>query len=300
MTAAAVRQLRLLNTNSRFHYGSVAWFAERLAALLPEPLDSVFLVSTGSEAVDFALRLARAKTGRGDLLCVRDAYHGWTTATLAVSTTRSTIPRRRDAAAVGAHRPLAQRLSRPVAHGVPGAGPVTPTRRRSRSASSEPRAGRRRRSSARRSTATPAASPCRTATWTPCTRRARGRRRLHRRRGAGRVRPARRVVLGFQQQRVVPDIVTVAKSTGNGYPLGAVITSRARSPMRSRRRLLLLLHRRQPSRARSGITVLDVLRDEGLQENARVVGGALRSGAARADRLPSTRSQAPCTAWAST
>src|SRR6185436_16032644 len=32
---------------------------------------------------------------------------------------------------------------------------------------------------------------------------------------------------GFEQQDVVPDIVTVAKATGNGYPLGAVVTSRA-------------------------------------------------------------------------
>ena len=38
-------------------------FAERLAALLPDPLDTVFLVSTGSEANEVALRLLRAATG---------------------------------------------------------------------------------------------------------------------------------------------------------------------------------------------------------------------------------------------
>ena len=32
---------------------------------------------------------------------------------------------------------------------------------------------------------------------------------------------------GFEQQGVVPDIVTVAKAMGNGHPLGAVITTRA-------------------------------------------------------------------------
>ena len=86
MTAAATRQLRLLNTNSRFLYESMTAFAERLAALVPEPLERVFLVSTGSEANDLALRLARAATGRRDVLCIRDAYHGWTTATYEVST----------------------------------------------------------------------------------------------------------------------------------------------------------------------------------------------------------------------
>ena len=55
---AVGRQLRRLNTNSRFHYGAVVEFAERLAALLPEPLDTVFLVNSGSEAADLALRIA--------------------------------------------------------------------------------------------------------------------------------------------------------------------------------------------------------------------------------------------------
>ena len=86
VTAAATRQLRLLNTNSRFLYESMTRFAERLAALLPAPLERVFLVSTGSEANDLALRLARAATRRADVICIRDAYHGWTTATYEVST----------------------------------------------------------------------------------------------------------------------------------------------------------------------------------------------------------------------
>src|SRR5438876_371273 len=55
---AVSRQLRRLNTNSRFHYASVVEFTERLAALLPGPLDTVFLVNSGSEAVDLGLRLA--------------------------------------------------------------------------------------------------------------------------------------------------------------------------------------------------------------------------------------------------
>ncbi len=48
----------MLNTNSRFHYGILAEYSERLASLAPEGLDTVFLVNSGSEAVDLALRLA--------------------------------------------------------------------------------------------------------------------------------------------------------------------------------------------------------------------------------------------------
>ena len=86
VAAAAQRALRLLNTNSRFLYDGMARFAARLAELLPDPLDRVFLVSTGSEANDLALRLARTYTGRHDVIAVAGAYHGWTTATYDVGT----------------------------------------------------------------------------------------------------------------------------------------------------------------------------------------------------------------------
>ena len=73
--AAVARQLRRLNTNSRFNYASVVEFSERLAGLLPAPLEVVFLVNSGSEAVDLALRLALVATGHQDVVAVR-AVHG--------------------------------------------------------------------------------------------------------------------------------------------------------------------------------------------------------------------------------
>ena len=90
--AAVARQLRRLNTNSRFHYSSVAEFSERLAGLLPEPLDTVFGVNSGSEAVDLAIRLALVATGHRDVVAVREAYHGWTYASDAVSTSVADNP----------------------------------------------------------------------------------------------------------------------------------------------------------------------------------------------------------------
>ena len=86
------RQLRRLNTNSRFNYASVVEFAERLAGLLPEPLEVVFGVNSGSEAVDLALRLALVATGHRDVVAVREAYHGWTYASDAVSTSTADNP----------------------------------------------------------------------------------------------------------------------------------------------------------------------------------------------------------------
>jgi hypothetical protein len=76
--AAAARQLRLLNTNTRFLYDAMGRFAERLAGLVPDPLEVVFLLNSGSEANDLALRIVREVTGRCDIVSLEGCYHGWT------------------------------------------------------------------------------------------------------------------------------------------------------------------------------------------------------------------------------
>jgi len=81
---------------------------------------------------------------------------------------------------------------------------------------------------------------------------------------------------GFQQQGVLPDIVTVAKAMGNGHPLGAVITSRAIAEGYRGQGYFFSSAGGSPVSCIAGLTVLDVLRDEGLQENARVVGAHLK------------------------
>lgn len=70
---AADRQLRTLATNSRFLFRDLAEYSERLLALMPEgsDLDTVLLVNSGSEAVDLAIRLAQAATGRRTVVALR-------------------------------------------------------------------------------------------------------------------------------------------------------------------------------------------------------------------------------------
>ena len=60
---AAGRQAARLNTNTRYLHESFLDYADRLAARLPDPIDTVFLVNSGSEANELALRLAQAATG---------------------------------------------------------------------------------------------------------------------------------------------------------------------------------------------------------------------------------------------
>lgn len=51
-------------------------YARKIAGLLPDPLESVYFVNSGSEAVEGALKLAKRYTGRTELVSFRNAYHG--------------------------------------------------------------------------------------------------------------------------------------------------------------------------------------------------------------------------------
>lgn len=59
--------------------------ARKLTAILPDPLDTVFFVNSGAEAVEGALKLARRVTGRTALVAVEGGYHGSTMGALSVS-----------------------------------------------------------------------------------------------------------------------------------------------------------------------------------------------------------------------
>lgn len=56
-----------------------------LSETLPKPIDTVYLVNSGSEAVEGALKLAKRYTGRFELISCHNAYHGSTHGALAVS-----------------------------------------------------------------------------------------------------------------------------------------------------------------------------------------------------------------------
>jgi acetylornithine/succinyldiaminopimelate/putrescine aminotransferase len=58
--------------------------AEKLIRHLPAPLDNVYLVNSGSEATEGALKLAKRYTGRSNIVCFRNAYHGSTQGSLSV------------------------------------------------------------------------------------------------------------------------------------------------------------------------------------------------------------------------
>src|SRR4051795_10185092 len=63
----------------QLHYSALAgMLAEELSQRLPGELDAVFFASTGAEAVDSAMKFARAATGRPRLLSCDSSFHGVT------------------------------------------------------------------------------------------------------------------------------------------------------------------------------------------------------------------------------
>lgn len=82
---AVSRQMSLLNTNSRFLHDNLSLYAKRLCALFPSHLSICYLVNSGSEANDLAIQLARNYTGRKDIVSVDGAYHGNLSSTMAIS-----------------------------------------------------------------------------------------------------------------------------------------------------------------------------------------------------------------------
>ncbi|MHB8243667.1 MAG: aspartate aminotransferase family protein, partial [Solirubrobacteraceae bacterium] len=63
----------------QIHYSVLAgMLAEELCGRLPESLDAVFFASTGAEAVDSAMKFARAATGRARFVSCENSFHGVT------------------------------------------------------------------------------------------------------------------------------------------------------------------------------------------------------------------------------
>ena len=225
---AVSEQLAVLNTNTRYLHDSFAAYAERLTALLPEPLSVCYFVNSGSEANELALRLARAahRAARCDRARRRlSRAHDDARSTSARTSTRARAARARR---LGARVAAARRLSRRGAQARPRRGSQYAGRARSiadLAAKGRRLCGLHRRDLPERRRADracrPGTSPTSTRACAPPAASA----------SPTKCRPAS-AALGthfwaFEAQGVVPDIVVLGKPIGNGYPLGAVVTTRA-------------------------------------------------------------------------
>lgn len=78
-------QLRLLNTNTRYLYDTMAEYIEKLLGYFPRGLDRVFMVNSGSAATDLAARMANAWRGREHMAVLEHGYHGNTLTAISLS-----------------------------------------------------------------------------------------------------------------------------------------------------------------------------------------------------------------------
>ncbi len=281
---AAARQLALLNTNTRYLHDAIARYAERLTALLPEPLSVCFFLNSGSEANELALRLARAATGGEELIVLDAAYHGHTTALIDASPYKFEGPG-------GAGR-------KPWVHVAP-----IPDDFRGPYKRHDPRAGEQYARHVGELAAEVVARGGRLAGFLgetvpsvggqivpPPGYLAAAYRQV---REAGGLAIADEVQVGFGRlgshfwgfemqgavpDVVVPDIVVLGKPIGNGIPLAAVVTTREIAAAFDNGMELFSTFGGNPVACAAGLAVLDVLEEEGLQENARRVGGRLLDG----------------------
>ena len=264
---AIARQAALLNTNTRYLHRTILDYAERLAALFPDPLRVVYLVNSGSEANELALRIARTVTGRRDVIAVDWGYHGNTGGLVDIS---------------------AYKFKRKGGHGQPAGTHIAPL--------PDPYRGEHGTDAsvyaAPIATMPPAAafiaesiSGCGGQVVFPDGYLAEAYRHA---RANGALCIADEVQVGFgrvgshmwafETQGVAPDIVTLGKPIGNGHPLGAVVTTPALAEAFANGMEWFNTFGGNPVSCAAGMAVLDVIEREGLQQRALDTGDRLLAG----------------------
>jgi 4-aminobutyrate aminotransferase-like enzyme len=258
VTEAVVRQTRLLNTHARYLYEPLIELGERLVATMPpgSGLDTVMLVNSGSEANEIAWRLALAATGHRGAIVTEHAYHGVTTAIAELS-------------------PEEWPDGYGPEHVEPVAAPPADLARAVRALDER--------------------DVALAATFLDCGFTSDGiltpepeelRLVAEQTRAAGGVLVADEVQAGhgrlgghlwaFARYGLEPDVVTLGKPMGNGYPVAAVVARRELVERFAAGTSLFSTFGGNPVAARAALAVLDVIEDERLVVRAGEVGAALR------------------------
>ncbi|MGB3717254.1 MAG: aminotransferase class III-fold pyridoxal phosphate-dependent enzyme [Candidatus Promineifilaceae bacterium] len=272
---AIARQTAALNTNTRYLYGSILNYAEHLVSLLPGDLSVCVFVNSGSEANDIAWRMAQFISGQRGALVMEDAYHGITEAIA-------------DLTPINLNRSLAPHVQTLM----------SPDPYRGKYRYGEPDLAERYAQDADRAIADLARAGFRPAAFmidtafvsngipdVPDGYLAAVTAKVH---DAGGLLIADEVQAGFGRigthmwgymaHDVVPDIVTMGKPVGNGYPLGVIVTRPEILDAFAEETGLFSTYGGNPVACAAGMAVLDVIEDEGLLSNAHLTGDYLRDG----------------------
>ncbi len=272
--AARVQSETISHTTSIYLNPELALYAKELAARMPGDLKRVYLVNSGSEANDLAVLMARAFTGSFDVIALRNGYHGGTSGTMGL-TSHSTW-----------------KYNVPHTFGVQHA--VAPDTFRGPYGANDPEAGKKYAADVEsliqfgtsgriaafiaesvQGVAGAVVYPTGYLKHAFAHARAAGGVCISDEVQSGFGRTGEHY-WGFETQEVVPDIVTMAKGIGNGYPLAAVVTTpRIAEAMLSRAHFNTFGG--NPVSCAIGRAVLRVIDKEGVQKNSLEVGGYLKA-----------------------
>ena len=247
-------------------------YAERLLATFPAPLSHVMFTCTGSEANDLALRIAREHTGGSGLIVTENAYHGVTAAVAEISpalgpgvalgahvrTVPAPDPHRAAGGDVGASFTAAVQaaIDDLLRHGIKPAALIVDTVFSSDGVFCEPAGFLQ-----------GAVAAIRAAGGLFIADEVQP--------GFGRTGDA---MWGFQRHGIVPDMASLGKPMGNGYPVaGLVLRPEVVAEFGAKGRYFNTFGGNGTAVA-TAMAVLEVVEGEGLQANAKAVGTYFRDG----------------------
>lgn len=268
---AMARQAASFASHTRYLHDGVLAYAERLLAHFPSQLGHVMFTCTGSEANDLALRIAAAHTGGTGLIVTTNAYHGVTAATAAMSPSLGPgvdlgmhvrcVPAPDPARMTGdlgaAFAAAVQgAIDDLMRHGIKPAAMIVDTVFSSDGVFTGP-AG----------FLAPAVAAVQAAGALFIADEVQP--------GFGRTGDA---MWGFQRHGILPDMVSLGKPMGNGYPVaGLVLRPEVIEAFGARARYFNTFGGNAVAAA-TAMAVLDVIEDEGLMQNAARVGARFRAG----------------------
>ncbi len=279
---AAQKQMAVLNTNTRYLHDHIVEYARRLCDLLPEPLRVCYFVNSGSEANELALRLARTHTRNTDFIVIDHAYHGNTNDIIEISPYKFDGP-----GGTGAPAHVHKVMIPDVYRGPYKVADINAGEKYARDI-------QRVINELHIKNKKPAAfihESLMSVAGQIVLPKDYLKEAYQYAREAGAVCIADEVQVGFgrvgthmwafETQDVVPDIVTMGKPIGNGHPLAAVVTSPGIADSFNNGMEYFNTFGGNPVSCAVGLAVLDVIRNEKLQENALHVGNYMKAGLKR-------------------
>ena len=269
VVAAAMEQAQTLtHCTTMFYHPVPAHLAEELAATMPKgPEWVVHFTSSGSEAIDLAMTMARTFTGNLDLLALRSAYHGPTAAAQSITG----ISTWRHPGMPGNVAFVAEPNQYRGIFG-PGTAPYLDEIDRTIATATTGRIAGMFVESVQGYAGIIEMPPGYIAGAAERVRAAGGLYIADEvQSGFGRTGDH---MWGFEADGVIPDIIVLAKGIGNGFPLGAVVAQKhVAAPMGDK--FTFHTYGANPTRCAAARAVLQVIAEDNVQENARIVGAAL-------------------------